>query len=158
MESYSALFAKMDQITAERSKQIAKGFFRQEYEKTNWPKLTRDSEVVQEQKVIYEEQLKELEAAKIIQLQETVGGFSIKGVRPGGSSLKIGQRLYEVYVLSPSQERAYSRLEKALRCGNGRAGMPGAGPSGRRVSRARWARPTRPSRQPNAPVSDRALE
>lgn len=55
-----------------------------------------------------------VEKAKIIQLQDTGRGFVVKGIKPGTSLLKIGRKSFDVSVLSPSQEKAWKRLEGAV--------------------------------------------
>lgn len=55
-----------------------------------------------------------VEKSKIIRLQEVQRGFIIKAVRPGVSSLRLGQKIYEVSVLSPAQQRAWAQLAKPI--------------------------------------------
>lgn len=55
-----------------------------------------------------------VEKAKVIQVLDQGNSFILRGRRPGTSLLKIGQRSYDVSVLSPSQEKAWNKLEKAV--------------------------------------------
>jgi pilus assembly protein CpaC len=55
-----------------------------------------------------------VEKSKVIQLLDVGKGFVIKGVKPGTSLLKIGKKSFDVSVLSPSQEKAWRKLEPAI--------------------------------------------
>ncbi len=55
-----------------------------------------------------------VEKSKVIQLSDNGRGFVIRGVKPGTSLLKIGKKSYDVSVLSPSQEKAWRKLEGAV--------------------------------------------
>ncbi len=56
-----------------------------------------------------------VEKSKIIQVRENSCGFSVKASKPGVSFLKIGKKKFQVYVLSPSQERAKMLLSEAIK-------------------------------------------
>lgn len=56
-----------------------------------------------------------VEKSKIIKVRESHCGFSIKGAKPGASLLKIGQKKFQVYVLSPAQEKAKMLLGDAVK-------------------------------------------
>jgi pilus assembly protein CpaC len=55
-----------------------------------------------------------VEKSKVIKLSDAGNKFVIKGVRPGTSLLKIGKNSYDVSVLSPSQEKAWKKLDGAV--------------------------------------------
>ncbi|MGZ5279874.1 MAG: pilus assembly protein, partial [Pseudobdellovibrionaceae bacterium] len=55
-----------------------------------------------------------VEKSKVIQLSDTGRGFVVRGVKPGTSLLKIGSKSFDVSVLSPSQEKAWRKLERVV--------------------------------------------
>jgi pilus assembly protein CpaC len=55
-----------------------------------------------------------VEKSKVIQLSDIGRGYVVRGIKPGTSLLKIGSKSYDISVLSPSQERAFAHLEKAV--------------------------------------------
>ncbi|MEZ0391689.1 MAG: pilus assembly protein [Pseudobdellovibrionaceae bacterium] len=55
-----------------------------------------------------------VENSKVIRLSDLGSRYSIKGLKPGNSLLKVGSESYEVSVLSPSQEKAWRQIEKAV--------------------------------------------
>ncbi len=55
-----------------------------------------------------------VEKSKVIRLSDAGRHYVIKGVKPGSSLIKIGSKSYDVSVLSPSQEKAWRKLEGAV--------------------------------------------
>jgi len=55
-----------------------------------------------------------VEKSKVIQLSDTGKGYIVRGVKPGTSLLKIGSKSFDVSVLSPSQEKAWRKLNRVV--------------------------------------------
>lgn len=55
-----------------------------------------------------------VENSKVIQLSDNGRSFSIRGKKPGSSLVKIGAKSFDVFVLSPSQEKAWRKLEPTV--------------------------------------------
>lgn len=55
-----------------------------------------------------------VEKSKILKLRDVGHGYQLKGQSPGLSTLKIGKDTFDVYVLSPPQERAWRHLRPAV--------------------------------------------
>lgn len=55
-----------------------------------------------------------VENSKILQLSDSGKFFSIRGKLPGVSLVKIGKKSYDVFILSPSQEKAWNKLTPTI--------------------------------------------
>lgn len=55
-----------------------------------------------------------VEKSKIIKLMESGHGFLVKGLKPGSSLVKIGEKRIQIYVLSTAQEQARIRLSEII--------------------------------------------
>lgn len=55
-----------------------------------------------------------VEKSKIIKLSESGRGFTIRGLKPGSSMVKVGEKKLQVFVLSAAQEKARVRLSSAI--------------------------------------------